>query len=191
MRVKLTTYLLLLAISIIVFSQDQDNIQLANEYYQQGDLEKAKVLYSELAESPYNTQLIASNYLSLLKSLRNYKEAEKFLKDAIRRFPSNMQFQANLAGLYSDAGDLDRLAEYISKIKKESKSNPFQLSILAQYLVNEELYYEAIDFFKISRESRGIESIHALELAAIYRIVNDKPAMIEEYQTMHLIAQTD
>lgn len=169
---------------LVIFTaqaQEQDKIQLANEYYLQGDLEKARLFYEDLAKSPYNVQLIASNYLTLLKSLNDYQTAESFLKESIKTFPSNMQYRANLAGVYQESGEVGKLESYVTQLRKESKSNPFQLSILAQYFVNEQLYGEAIEFFKDSRELRGNPSVHALELAAIYRMVNDKPAMIEEY----------
>ncbi|MEO9872409.1 tetratricopeptide repeat protein [Ekhidna sp.] len=165
----------------LIFAQNQDQIRLANEYYQQGDTEKAKSLYDELAENPYNVQLIAGNYLTLLKTIGGYEQAENFLKKSIRSFPANMQFQAQLAGIYQESDQLDKLDNYIKNLRKISGSNPFQLSILAQYLANEQLYSEAILFLKDSRKVRDNPTVHALELASIYRMVDDKPSMIEEY----------
>ncbi|WP_425389670.1 tetratricopeptide repeat protein [Ekhidna sp.] len=165
----------------IITAQNHDQIQIANEYYQQGDLEKAKTVYNDLAENPYNLQLIAGNYLTLLKSTGEFDEAEKFLKRAIKTYPSNLQFQANLAAVYNESGNTEKLDSYIKELRKESKANPFQLGILAQYLASEQLYYEAIKFFNDSRDLRNNPSVHALELATIYRMVNDKPSMIEEY----------
>ncbi|MEP1034061.1 tetratricopeptide repeat protein [Ekhidna sp.] len=165
----------------LIYSQSHDQIQLANQYFQQGDIEKAKYIYEELAENPYNTQLIAGNYLTLLKSTAEYDQAEKFLQNAIKTFPSNIQFQSSLAGVYSEAGDIEKLDNYIKQLRKDSRTNPFQLSILAQYLANEQLYQESILFFEDSREVRKNPTVHALELASIYRMVNNKPAMIEEY----------
>jgi predicted Zn-dependent protease len=164
-----------------LLAQNQEQIQLANEYYQQGDLEKAKLLYEELVDNPYNLQLVSANYLSLLKSTGEYESAEKFLQKAIKSFPSSLQYQANLASVYSESGEINKLDAYIKDLRKESRSNPFQLSMLAQYMANEQLYNEAIQFFQDSRDVRNNPTVHALELASIYRMVNDKPAMIEEY----------
>ena len=171
---------LILPIQLIT-GQDHSRIELANEYYQLGDLEKSKLLYDELAENPYNVQLIATNYLSLLKSTSQYAEAEKFLKSAIKDFPNALQFQANLASVYKDQGDQEKLESFIKQLRKNSKTNPFQLSILAQYMANEQLYHLAILFFKDSRAARNNPTVHALELATIYRMVSNKSAMIEEY----------
>lgn len=180
-KVKHIISLLLITIICATNAQDQEQIQLANQYYQQGELEKAKLIFEELSSNKYNHQLISANYVALLKAMNDFKTAEKFLKTATKSFPSNMQFPANLAGVYQASGDLQKLNSYIEDLKEEYQGNPFQLSILAQYLVNEELFFEAIQFFEKSREIRGNPTIHALELAAIYRMVDDKPSMIEEY----------
>ena len=164
-----------------LFAQSQDNIQLAAEYLQQGELEKAKLIYDELAQDPYNTQLIASNYLTLLESLEKSTEAENFLKKAIKSFPNNMQYRANLAGLYHQTGNESKFRSYVETLYKNAKSNPFQLGIIAQYLVTEELYPQAINFFNQSRSLRGDLSVHALELASVYRIMGNNGLMIEEY----------
>ena len=165
----------------LIFGQSHDEIQIANEYFQQGDLEKAKSIYQELADNPYNVQLIATNYLSVLKSLKEYDEAEKFLLKSIKTFSSNIQFKSSLASLYKESGATTKLDSYIKQLRKDSRSNSFQLSILGQYLANEQLYNEAILFFQDSREIRNNPTIHAVELASIYRMVNNKSAMIEEY----------
>ncbi|WP_462253848.1 tetratricopeptide repeat protein [Ekhidna sp.] len=178
--IKRAAIYLLIPIQLI-FGQSHDEIQIANEYYQQGDLEKAKSIYEELAENPYNVQLIATNYLSVLKSLKEYDSAEKFLLKSIKTFSSNIQFKSSLASLYKESGATTKLDNYIKQLRKDSRSNSFQLSILGQYLANEQLYNEAILFFQDSREIRNNPTIHALELASIYRMVNNKSAMIEEY----------
>lgn len=174
-------FFLLFLLPVYLLAQNHEKIELANEYYQQGDLEKAELLYDELAQNPYNFQLISDNYQKLLKSKGKYDEVEDFLKNAIRRFPSNLQIQADLATVYKEFGKSDKLKNHIQKIRSESSSNPFQLSILAQYLASDQLYPEAILLFKDSREIRNNPTLHALELASLYRMTNNKSTMIEEY----------
>lgn len=174
--------LLLIYFSVqIVVAQDQDQIALANEYYMQGELDKAKLIYAELVESPINVQFVASNYLTLLKSTQDFKSAENFLLRSIKTFPNELHYQANLAGLFKLQASTEKLDKYITSLLKKSEGNPFQQQLYAQNLVNEELYEEAIIFFKEARKIRGSNSYYALELASVYRMVNDKPSMIEEY----------
>lgn len=161
--------------------QDQDQISLANEYFMQGEMDKAKIIYEELVERPSNVQYVASNYISLLKSLEEYKQLENFLVKSIKTFPNELHYQANLAGLYKMKQDFDKLEKYINTLKKNTQGNPFHQQMLAQNLANEQMYEESILFFEEARKSRGSDSHYALELASIYRMVNDKASMIEEY----------
>lgn len=178
MRSRLFSILLF---PFLIIAQDQEDIQLANEYFQQGELEKSRIMYEELVDNPYNIPLIASNYLSLLKSTSDFKTAEKFLKSAIKNFPSNLQFEANLLGLYSELGDHDKVKDHSSELMDSYANNPFQLSIMAQHLASEQLFDLSLRFFERSRKIRGDKSAHALEMASIYRMKNDKSLMIEEY----------
>ncbi|MDE0471396.1 MAG: hypothetical protein OXH57_05600 [Ekhidna sp.] len=171
--------ILLLSLSLV--AQDQDKILIANEYYQQGALEKAEILYEELARNSQNIQLIAANYLSLLKRNQQFKTAEQFLKKSINHSSGNMLYVANLAGIYRASGDVEKEGKFLSQVKKDLSKNPFQLGIMAQYLMNERLYESSIEFFHLSRKLRGNKTLHALELASIYRMKNDKSSMIEEY----------
>ncbi len=172
---------LALLLPFLLSGQDQEKIQLANEYFQQGELEKSRVMYDELAENPYNVPLISSNYLALLKSTEEFKEAEKFLKSAIRHFPSNLQFRANLMAVYSNQGLESNLRQYSNQMLDTYSDSPFQLSIMAQHLATEQLYDQSLLFFNRARKARSDGSLYALEMAAIHRMRNDKPKMIEEY----------
>jgi len=178
MRILISIFFL---IPILVFGQDQDNIQLANEYFQQGELEKSQIMYEELADNPYNIPLISSNYLSILRSSGDFKTAEKFLKTAIKNFPANLQFEANLLGLYAELDDRDKIKSHSEELLDSYSGNPFQLSIMAQHLASEQLYDISLKFFERSRKVRGDVSAHALEMASIHRMQNDKAKMIEEY----------
>ncbi len=175
------TILILLFFPLIIFSQNQEKIQLANEYFQQGEINKAKVLYDELASNPADIQLISSNYLSLLKSEKSYRDAEKLVQQAIKYFPSNLQFKANLAGLYYLQEAFKKYNDYLRHLQKTFAKSPLQLSVLAQHLANEHLYDSAIDFFRSSRAAKNDPGAHALEMASLYRIQNNKSEMVEEY----------
>ncbi|MEQ9402304.1 MAG: tetratricopeptide repeat protein [Cyclobacteriaceae bacterium] len=173
--------ILITFLPILVIAQDQEKIQLANEYFQEGELEKSKIMYEELVDNPYNIPLISSNYISLLKSTSDFKTAESFLKTAIKNFPSNLQFHANLLGLYFLQNDEEKLKKYNSDLLRSFEGNPFQLSMMAQHLAGEQLYDLSLKFFERSRDVRGDGSVHALEMASIYRMQNDKEHMIDEY----------
>ncbi|MEM6642789.1 MAG: tetratricopeptide repeat protein [Bacteroidota bacterium] len=177
----ISTFWFLLTVSVATPTIAQSQAQIASEYLQQGEYEKARQLFEVLAEDPGNTQIITADYLSTLEALEDYQAAERFLLKSVKTFPNNLQYKANLAGLYQKTASSSKFQSYLDRIFQQAQRNPFELSIIAQYLVNENLYTPAVRFFKASRELRGDISAHALELAAVYRALGDKPAMITEY----------
>lgn len=158
-----------------------DDAKLANEYFQQGEFEKARAMFEDLEKNRSVIPLIHSNYFRLLLEVQDYKGAEKYLELVIKSFPGNMNYQVDLAFLYHTLEDKDRLSKYLSSLKKQFQENQYQISSIAQNLVSHQMYDDAIDFYKSARKLNGRESAFALDMAALYRMKNDKRSMTEEY----------
>lgn len=158
-----------------------DQAKLANEYFQQGEYAKAQSLYEDLDKNKSAIPLIHSNYLQLMLDQQEYSKAEKYLERVLKTYPGNLQYKIDLAFVYHITGDTDKLTKYLNELKKEYIDNQYQLSNFAQNLVARQLYDQAISFYRAARKANGRESAFALDMAAIYRLKNDKPAMTEEY----------
>ncbi|MEP4532375.1 MAG: tetratricopeptide repeat protein [Cyclobacteriaceae bacterium] len=170
----------LLIISIHSFAQN-DKAKLANEYYQQGDLDKAKDLFLDLSNKKKAIPLIQANYLNLLQEEGDFKQAEKFLNNALKYYPENIQFQVSILKLYDLSGELDKREKYFKKLDREYEGNQFQLNMLAQNLGNQQMLDESIYFFKKGRKASNNPYAFALDLAAIYRQQKDLTNMTAEY----------
>lgn len=178
MRYFMHTFFIL--ITILCRAQN-DQAKLANEYFQQGENEKALSLYEDLAKDRRMILLIHSNYLQLLMQQTDLKPAKKYLDRVLNIYPVNLQYQVDLVNYYRISGEEDKKETLLNELLKIYQENQYQLSIIAQNLVSNRMYDEAIDFYKGARKANGIPSAFALDLAAIYRLKNDKPAMTEEY----------
>src|SRR5687767_15799644 len=77
---KPTFLILCVLLSFSAFSQNQAEIQLANEYLLKGDKKKAAELYRDLSKNDANVHLIHNNYINLLIDLGSYDEAHAYLK---------------------------------------------------------------------------------------------------------------
>ncbi|CAN5776792.1 hypothetical protein BH24BAC1_BH24BAC1_01370 [soil metagenome] len=66
-------------------AQSGDDAALAKEYLSKGDYEKASALYSRLITKDQQFERVYPDYLKTLLQVRNYKEAEKVVKKAIKR----------------------------------------------------------------------------------------------------------
>ncbi|MAE82547.1 MAG: hypothetical protein CMB80_07435 [Flammeovirgaceae bacterium] len=165
-----------------IHSQAQtDQAKLANEYFQQGQFDKARAMFEDLEKNRSVIPLIHANYFRLLLEEQDIKGAEKYLDRVIKSFPGNLNYQVDLAFLYHSVGDQDQLDKYLSSLKKQFQENQYQLSTIAQYLVSHQMYDNAIEFYNTARKLNGRQSAYALDMAALYRMKNDKPKMTEEY----------
>ena len=181
MRRRLLLILLSFSLPILAISQNTMDIKLANEYYQNGEHEKAGELYRKLSKDRRAIPDIHTNYFNYLLDNREFSEATTYMKRLERLFPNNYQYQVDYISLLVSMGEKDQEGKKYQELKKRVASNQYQLNFLAQTFINKELYNYAIEFLKTARVLNGKSSAYALDLAVVYRITNDKSAMVNEY----------
>ncbi len=162
-------------------AQKTDDIQLANEYYINGELEKAGDLYEKLAETTKNIPIIHNNYFTLLLELREYKTADKYLKKIIKTFPQNVYYQIDKGVLIRQQGDLEESDKYFRQFIETNKGNEYKMRLAAQNFISKRYYEFAEEALLASRKTLKDDNKHALELANVYRFMGKKNEMIEEY----------
>ncbi len=162
-------------------AQELQKIGLANQYYEQGELEKARAMFQDLSKKPKNIPQMHSRYLQVLNQLGEFKEGEKYLTYLIKQYPEVIQYQLDLGILYRKAGD-DQLADqYISQTLQRIKHHKFQIIYASQYLFNKHEVEHALSGYQLSREQEGDPHLYALEMAEIYRRLNRKEETVSEY----------
>ena len=88
----------LLIFQFFIFSISQSfaqkrEIEIANQYYQQGEFEKARIVYEKLSKKTENIYLLHANYLNTLFELQAWKDAEKYLKNVMKRLPEDVSYK--------------------------------------------------------------------------------------------------
>lgn len=168
-------------------AQNSDPVKVANEYFYQGDLEKAREEFEKLLTNRRNIPLVHDNYVSLLTTEKDFKEAEKYIKKAIKTFPNNFMYEVDLGIIYKakgdDAGAAETFDELIERITTEAgnENNSNKTRILAQTFYQKNLRDYALDTYLRGREKLSRPNLYALELANVYRVLNQKQDMIIEY----------
>ncbi|TRX58675.1 tetratricopeptide repeat protein [Fulvivirga sp. M361] len=173
--------LILVAIAAQSYGQKNSDIQLANEYYSQGEYEKAMLLYDNLSRSYENIPLIHNNYFFLLIESGEYAKADKYIKRLIKKFPNNLYYHLDLGLVYKGKGDEQKADNYFKDIIKDVSTDIYRTRITADYFVNKQLPGYAIMTFKSGRQAVNNPYSYSLEMANIYRILNEKDQMVEEY----------
>jgi tetratricopeptide (TPR) repeat protein len=179
-------YILLLFILFIFqsnscFTQDINKINLANEYYALGDIDKALDLYEVLAKNSKNIPIIHKNYFDLLLSTDNLKTAEKYINNIIKSRPDNIYYAIDKGLLYRKIGDEDKEKNYYKKIFNEIKKDDRKTRQAARYLIGKQKLEYAEELYLLARNEQKDELRYAIELATIYRLLNEKDKMVREY----------
>ena len=161
--------------------------QLANEYYINGDKEKAITLYKKIVKDKSQVQYVHANYLALMIASSQFDEAGKYLNKINKIFPNKLEYQADLLFLFHISGQQnmkDRLETHLSQLYDQ---NQYQLNLFSQMLSGREMYKEAKDFLLMARLASKNPRAYALEMAALYRLLDEKELMIDEYLNYGLI----
>lgn len=181
-------YILLVLICVnLCPAQNQQEIQIANEYYLKGDKTKALSAFQALAKDPQNSSAIHSNYLSLLLDVGNFKQAEDYVEKLIRR-DNRITYKLDLGLIYFRAGDVAKADKYLKSIIKTQADDVYRAKTVADYLASRNLIDYGIYSLKCARESSKNPSIFFLEMANLYRMQGKRDEMVEEY--LEYVTQT-
>lgn len=167
--------------------QSNDPVLIAEEYLNQGEVDKAKAEFEKLARNKKYIPRIHDSYFNLLISQGDFNDAEKYLKSVIRQMDGSFNYEIDMAVLYRAMNDDEKASEFLDDlIDRISKNSNAQMKInniqiLAQMLFEKNFRDKAIKSYEIGRASFARTDLFALELANVYRVMNQKQNMISEY----------
>ncbi len=167
--------------NLSLYAQNQNDIQLANEYRLQGDKRKALEIYRDLAKSEVNIPYIHNNYFNTLLDVGESDEAQNYIKRLQRKDPENIQYKLDVGIIYVRSGDLTRADKYFRDIINTYKTNISRIKVVADYLSSKSMTEYSIIALTESRQAVGNSYLFSLELAMLYRIRGEKDKMVVEY----------
>lgn len=177
----------LLIVGNTLVAQSNDPVQIAKEYYRQGEFEKAKSEFQKLARNKKNIIRIHDTYLKLLLTLEAYDEGEKYVKKVIRDDKENFVYEIDLATIYRAKNEDSRvetlLNDVISRVTQraaqDKKQN--QIRLLAGVFYEKNFREKALHTYIEGRKALQKADLFALDLANVYRLMNRKAEMVSEY----------
>jgi tetratricopeptide (TPR) repeat protein len=172
-------FALLLFSFLPCFAQRSPDEQLAIEYYQQGEYEKAKAIFKPIFDKKPETYIYSYYYLTLIY-LEDYKELEKVIKAQQKAFPTLQRYAIDLGYMYERQGDMNKaIKEYEAVIK----------NLPAQETAYRELHYAftgklkrdyAVDVLLKGRKTLQNPKLFSKELISIYSSLKNTDKIIEE-----------
>jgi len=173
--------LIIICLQFPLAGQALQDIQLANQYYQDGEVDKALSMYDELANKPENIPQIHDNYYKILINNSRFDEAEKYIRRVQKFYPDNIYYKIDRGLIYVQQNQKDKEKDFYSDLIRDVAGNEYQTRMAAQHFARNQLYQYALDTYQLARKKSNESNKYALQLANVYRMLNKKNQMIEEY----------
>lgn len=170
-------------------SPQQEERQLALQYYRKKNFEKAAALFEKL----YHNSPTHSNYNYLfysLLSLQEYNKVEKIIKRQIRKNPNIPGYQINLGYLYITKGETKKGERIYNKVIKKLKPNQSEIRSAALTFRSHREDERAIETYLKARELLNDPYIFGLQIGTIYDRAGLYKKMFDEYLRLLAVNNT-
>lgn len=162
------------------FSQNQQEIRIANEYLSKGEKIKALAVFQELAKDPQNINSIHNTYLNLLLDGAKFKQAEDYIEKLIRR-DDRISYRLDLGIIYLRSGDVAKADKYLKSQIKIQLEDVYKAKIVSDYLASQNLIDYSVYSLQQARVVTKSPALFSLELANLYRLQGKREQMVSEY----------
>jgi len=183
-------FILVFSISIVVgiFAQPArkgvqiaPNTQLAQEYFKNGEFEKAATIFEKLvAKNPTNSYYF-SKYISCLTELEEYEKAGSVINAQLKKQPKNSALFLEYGNLLELQGDSDKADAQYSKAIGLLNANQGKIDQLARKFTALTKYELAVATYEKGNEILGKPYIFSYQMGDIYRRTGELPKMIKHY----------
>lgn len=160
------------------YSQPGTDEQLALQYYQNKEFDKALDYYEKLYNKK-SPQLFYSQYLNCLLETKDFKKAEKIVKKHIKQNPESLNFQIDLGIVYTRSEEPEKAKAEWEKAVKQIKYDD-QVFTVANGFMSIGQFDLAIAAYQKGRRISQTNYMYSFELADAYKAKGDKLAMINE-----------
>jgi tetratricopeptide (TPR) repeat protein len=175
----LLLFIAILFIPFCISAQPGTEEQLAQQFFQNKEYDKALEYYEKLYNKRSPEQFY-SPYLSCLLETKDFKKAEKIVKKHIKNNPENLSFNVDLGMVYLRSEEPEKAKAEWEKAIKLLKTDD-QVFPLANAFIALREYNYAIETYLRGRKISQTDYPFSFELADVYRTQGNKQAMINEY----------
>jgi tetratricopeptide (TPR) repeat protein len=166
------------------FAQNENENHLANEYFNDGEYEKAVELYKKLHRQSPNVEFYVQRVVDSYLSLQLPDEARDFLEKALKKNPDNVQLNAIVGMLYERGGKLAEAEKHWNQLIGTVKTqNDFVR--LASWFTNARKTDLAKATYARGRTLLNNPALFSNELANLYQYENNFEGATIEYLNVY------
>lgn len=164
----------------VAYSQQTTDEQLAAQYFQNGEFDKAADLYEQLMDKNPNP-FYYNNLLQSLINAKDYKKAEKTVKKRIKQNQNDIRLSVDLGYVYATSGDAKKADKQYLETIENLQPNQQQIYDLANaFMVRMLNDYSALTYQK-GRKLLNNANSFSIELAMIFEASAKYQEMMDEY----------
>jgi tetratricopeptide (TPR) repeat protein len=162
----------------IGFAQPSTDEQLAIQFYQNKEFDKALDYYEKLYNKK-SPQLYYTPYLNCLLETKDFKKAEKIVKKQIKQNPEQLNLQVDLGTVYTKSDEPEKAKSAWNQTIKLIKEDEQVFTVANSFNAIRQFDYSIAAYLK-GRKISQTNYPYSFELAEIYKTKGDKLAMINE-----------
>jgi tetratricopeptide (TPR) repeat protein len=175
-------YLKILIIGIPFSLCAQDRLMdLAQQYVESGDFDKAIVVYDQLYKDDSYREKIFPGYYPLLLQFHRTKDAEKYLQQLAKSSSDPVPYQIDLLLLHQKINGEEKTAKEWDKFYQNLARDKNQTLKASQLLLYKDQTNRAKELLLVSRKKINQSNLYASELGTIYLKTNDYQKGIDEF----------
>jgi len=179
MRILLI-FTIALLMPFLSIGQGNDS-KLAQQYYNDGEFEKAAVLYEKLFEKNNRNDYYFNRFMDCLLALEDFKRAEKVIKKRLKKDSKQVQLYVTYGNIYEKQQESEKAQEQYEKAIKKLPTDRFAVTRLANAFVNLTKYDLAIQTYERGAKLMKDDNVFAYNLGDLYRRKGDSEKMLNNY----------
>lgn len=154
--------------------------QLANQFYQLQEWERAAVLYNKLYQQ-YQLQHYYQFYLNCLIELRDYKTAEKVIKQYTRKNQRDIQSEVDLGYILQLSGETSKSKKVFESIIDAVTTDNNRTLLIANAFRSRMLFDYALKAYEKGAAGKTTDNPFHMEMATIYQFTGQYDLMFDKY----------
>ncbi len=159
-------------------------LQLAQQFEENGEWEKAQPLYEELFQSDSNSFMYFEGLQHCYSQLKEYAQALAITRRWIMLHPNDVTQRSQLAGLYFDSGNEPAADSLWRSILSADPNNIGLYRLVANEMMEHRLYDAGIKVYREAKIKSGNAAMFADELGTIYASLQRYSDAVQEYVEM-------
>lgn len=172
-------FIVFFLLSVQVMAQNQN---LANQYFRDGEYEKASLLYKKLMDnSRGSVSHHFARYLECLIRMDQFDQAKDLVDDQIKRNPRELQNYVHLGNVYEKQGQVEKANAQYEKAIDQIYNDQITVTRLANSFQQLNKLDFALKTYEKGEQITGSSQLFSYQMADLYRRLDNQSKMIEYY----------